>query len=121
MIDTKKCQICPHGEVKRIFGTNKWTMWCYKYHSSVDDTCLTCNYKDVDAKFKLDFGSQQIFYAKTLEDAKEMIKKMGFDWNRAISTIPSEEEWWDGKRSWWIDETPRPGLIAPHIVEIQEL
>jgi hypothetical protein len=118
MVDISICKKCVLGKIQD--GPLKGTIWCRKFRSIVNNDS-TCNYKDVDAKFELDFGSGVRYYTKTLEEAKTHVKNFGFDWNRALSTIPSEKELWNGKKSWWIDETPIPGLCIPHIVEIQEL
>jgi len=113
MVDISICQKCVLGKIQD--GPLKGTIWCRKFRDIVNNDS-TCDYKDVDAKFELDFGSGCRFYTRSLRSAKALAKRFGFDWSRAINTAPSKK-----KRSWWIDEAPKPGLCIPHIVEIQEL
>jgi hypothetical protein len=114
MVDTSICKKCVLGTIQD--GPIKETIWCRKFRSIVNNDS-TCDYKDVDAKFELDFGSGFKLYAKSLRSAKAFVKKMGFDWNQAHSTIPSKKEWWNGKRSWRIAQ----GSGIPRIVDIEEL
>lgn len=113
MVDISICQKCALGKIQD--GPLKGTIWCRKFRGIVNNDS-TCDYKDVGAKFELDFGSGFKFYAKSLRSAKAIVKKMGFDWSRARSTIPSKKEWRNRKRSWWIDIPD-----TTHIVEIEEI
>lgn len=113
MVDISICKKCALGKIQD--GSLKGTIWCRKFRGIVNNDS-TCDYKYVDAKFELDFGSGFKLYAKSLRSAKALVKEMGFDWSRARSTIPSKKEWWNGKRSWCIDK-----IDTIRIVEIEEL
>jgi hypothetical protein len=44
------------------------------------------------AKYKLDFGSQQILYAKNIGEMKRIAKRLGFRWENRFFVA---DGWWD--------------------------